>query len=97
MIVTKPGGLSSTEGATKQKPLVFINAVPGCETRNLDFFIERNFAVTGEDINELVGVIGNLINSPDKLKSMSECVSKHFRNNAAEIIYEDIIKTLGEV
>ena len=35
--LTKPGGLMTTEAIAKRLPMVFVEAVPGCETRNLNF------------------------------------------------------------
>ena len=94
LILTKPGGLSSTEGATKHKPLVFINAVPGCETRNLDFFVSHGFGATGNDLTELCDTFIDLLDSREKLEKMSKRVAEDFDKNAAEIIYNDIEYTL---
>ncbi|MBQ9805475.1 MAG: glycosyltransferase [Clostridia bacterium] len=44
LYITKPGGLTSTEAIAKRLPVVFINAVPGCETRNFNFLIENGVA-----------------------------------------------------
>ena len=41
LFITKPGGLSSTEAATSGTPLLFLDAVGGCETRNRQFFADH--------------------------------------------------------
>lgn len=92
IIVTKPGGLSSTEGATKHKPLVFINAVPGCETRNLDFFVDHGFALSGYDTKELISIITNCMLFPSDLDGVSKKIAESFNQNHAKIIYENIVK-----
>ncbi len=38
VLFTKPGGLSSTEAAVKNIPIVHTAPIPGCETRNAEFF-----------------------------------------------------------
>lgn len=38
LFVSKPGGLSSTEAAVAGAALIHITPIPGCETRNMDFF-----------------------------------------------------------
>lgn len=38
VFISKPGGLSSTEAAASQAPLLHISPIPGCETRNAMFF-----------------------------------------------------------
>ena len=39
--ITKPGGLSSTEAAVANIPFIHAMAIPGCETRNLEFFLNH--------------------------------------------------------
>lgn len=90
IIVTKPGGLSSTEGAAKQKPLVFIDAVPGCETRNLDFFVEHGFALSGKDTKELAGIVANCMLFPSDLDGVSEKIAENFCQNGAKNIFDSI-------
>lgn len=65
-IITKPGGLSSTEAANKHLPMVFINAVGGCEGRNFDFFLKSGFAVGSEDADEVVTMATSLAHDPER-------------------------------
>lgn len=44
VLLTKPGGLSSTEAAAKGVPLVLTAPIPGCETINAAYFQERGMA-----------------------------------------------------
>jgi len=48
LYITKPGGLTSTEAIAKRLPVVFINAVPGCESRNFKFLIESGVVCGAE-------------------------------------------------
>ena len=41
VLLTKPGGLSSTEAAVKNVPMVHTDPIPGCETKNAQFFMDR--------------------------------------------------------
>jgi processive 1,2-diacylglycerol beta-glucosyltransferase len=43
-IVTKPGGISTSEGIAMQKPLIIIYPIPGQEERNADYLLERSLA-----------------------------------------------------
>lgn len=38
LYISKPGGISSTEAAVSNTPLIHISPIPGCETRNERFF-----------------------------------------------------------
>ena len=41
IVVTKPGGISTSECIAMKKPMVIINPIPGQEERNVDYLIER--------------------------------------------------------
>lgn len=96
LYLTKPGGLSTTEAAVKRLPMVFINAVAGCEDENLAFFTSRGGAITGSDRDALVGECVALLNSPDKLKEMSRCLDVIGIGDAAAVIYERMHAHLAE-
>ena len=44
ILITKPGGLSSTEAAVKNVPLIHSFPIPGCETHNARFFDEHGMS-----------------------------------------------------
>ena len=45
VLLTKPGGVSSTEAAVKGIPMIHTLPIPGCETLNAQFFAERGMSV----------------------------------------------------
>lgn len=45
VILSKPGGLSSTEAAAANVPLVHIHAIPGCETHNAKYFSQHGMSL----------------------------------------------------
>lgn len=92
IILTKPGGLSTTEAAVKAKPMLFIDAVPGCETRNYEFFISNGFADMRESVLDLCDAVCEYLEDGGKLKKMSETLNDEFTGCAAKIISEYIIK-----
>ena len=42
LIVSKPGGISTSEGIAMQKPMMIIDPIPGQEERNADYLLERS-------------------------------------------------------
>ena len=97
MIVTKPGGLSSTEAGNKHLPMVFINAVGGCETPNFDFFLERGYAVGSADPEEVLAQAVELANDPEKLQKMRETLAKDFQINSAVYIADMVMEAAAPV
>ena len=94
LILTKPGGLSSTEAAVKALPMIFIDAVPGCETRNYEFFIENGFADMRDSVLDLCDAVCELLQNEEKLKIMSETLKADFNGCAAQNISEYIVKDI---
>lgn len=45
VLLTKPGGVSSTEAAVKGIPMIHTAPIPGCETLNAQFFAERGMSI----------------------------------------------------
>ena len=95
LILTKPGGLSTTEAAIKALPMLFINAVPGCETRNIEFFLNNGCADMRDTDLELCDAVCDYLENPDRLKSISETLSEEFSGNATEYIYEYVLSAAG--
>lgn len=54
VLFTKPGGLSSTEAAAKQIPIIHTAPIPGCETKNAEFFHYHGMSYSSSDIKEQV-------------------------------------------
>lgn len=96
VIYTKPGGLTSTETAASRTPLVITYPIPGCETANKEFFLERGMAVSANKPAELVNAGFELISSPEKTAAMinaqKENVSEKATENAVNFILSLIEK-----
>ena len=92
LILTKPGGLSTTEAAVKALPMLFIDAVPGCETRNIEFFLKNGFADMRDSVLGLCDTVCDLLENDEKLKKMSAVLETEFAGCAAQSISKYIIK-----
>ena len=92
LIVTKPGGLSSTEAANKHLPMVFINAVGGCEAKNFERFIGKGFALGSKEAGEVVDQAVYLASDTLARAEMVRLLSENFRENSAESIADFVMK-----
>ena len=86
MIVTKPGGLSSTEAANKHLPMVLINTVGGCESRNFDFFLRQGFALGSVDAEQVVKMATELARDSFRLEHIRAALRESFGHNSAQRI-----------
>lgn len=86
LYLTKPGGLSTTEAAAKSLPMVFVDAVAGCEAYNLQYFVRAGGAVTADDPEALTGLCIELLRSPERLEQMKMALAALPKQNAARRI-----------
>ncbi len=64
-VLTKPGGLTSTEAAVSGVPIVHISAVPGCELRNAAFFARLGMSRNvGRHLSRLAETLEEMENPP---------------------------------
>ncbi len=85
--VTKPGGLSSTEAACVGLPMVMVDAVAGCETYNLNFFINNGFAVTADTVDGIADATLELLYDDARLREMKKLLQDNFDSGTAYKIY----------
>lgn len=93
LILTKPGGLSTTEAAEKHLPMVLINAVEGCETHNMKFLVENNMALTDKSPEVLCSYVRRLMDDEVLLCEMRATLAKHFSYSSSDKICDFIEKT----
>ena len=95
VLLSKPGGLSSTEAAAANVPLVHIMAIPGCETRNAAFFSSRGMSVRAANAREAVQAAGMLVENPEAAERMRRMQRQYVPPRAAERILLDIAAYCG--
>lgn len=94
LMLTKPGGLSSTEAAAKRLPMIFVDAVGGCEGRNLEFYLRHSLAQTAESVEDLTRQVCETISDPARLASMAKTLVDHFPHNGAVEICDYLAEQL---
>jgi len=72
LIVTKPGGLTISEAMAKKLPIIIIHPLPGQESMNTAFLVEKGIGIKIKDEIELPIVIENLLSENGKLQQMQK-------------------------
>lgn len=93
VLFTKPGGLTSTEAAVKGIPMIHTNPIPGCETKNRNFFSERNLSIPSSNFGRQVYEGRKMLHSEELKNHMREAQRKVIPNDASEKIYR-LLKNL---
>lgn len=86
LYISKPGGISSTEAAVANIPLIHISPIPGCETRNASFFAACGMSIGVSNLKkELLQAVRRSTNRETVVK-MTEAQRKAVDPSAAEKI-----------
>ena len=72
LVVTKPGGLTSTESLASGLPMLIINPIPGQEEENARFLEKFGAAVWIKKDDDIDMIVDNLLKDTDKLEKMKE-------------------------
>lgn len=86
LYLTKPSGISVTEAKTKRLPMVFVDAVAGCEEYNRSFFVESGGAVSGQNTGSLAEICMGLMRDALKRKQMTESFDSLQYENSSQYI-----------
>lgn len=92
IILSKPGGLTTTEIAVLNKPLIHTMPIPGCENYNADFFSKRKMSIKCDTIQEVVKNTKKLLENNRLQNEMKENQIKYMNKNVCNDISEFIMK-----
>ncbi len=92
LCLTKPGGISITEAAVKKLPMLFVNAVAGCEQYNRDFFVKMGAAATAGSAKELARQSIRILESDSKRKMMEDALLNYRYPGGAETVFYELGK-----
>jgi processive 1,2-diacylglycerol beta-glucosyltransferase len=91
LIISKPGGLTTSEALAIGRPLLIVNPIPGQEAANSDFLLERGAAAKVNRVEDLPYRLNQLLGSPNKLSQMSRAAKALGRPRAAQDICEAVV------
>ena len=71
VLFTKPGGISSTEAMSKHIPIIHTAPIPGCETRNAEFFHYHGMSYSCTEATHQVSTALRLCRDQEYRKTMT--------------------------
>lgn len=86
LIVTKPGGLTTTEILAKGKPMALVAPIPGQEQRNCEYLLEEGAAVRLYDVTDAAFYLEKWLNDGPRLQRMQKAAKAIAKPLAAEQI-----------
>jgi len=94
LIVTKPGGLTTSEALAMGKPLFILNPIPGQEAANSDFLLERGAAAKVNRIEDLPFRLERLLGAK-KLKEMARAARELGHPGSAMDVCREVLRRMN--
>jgi processive 1,2-diacylglycerol beta-glucosyltransferase len=88
LVVSKPGGLTTSEVLARHAVMVMVNVVPGQESRNADYLLENGAAIKVNNIAALAHKVESALRDPDRLELLRANVRRIARPRAAFDVVE---------
>lgn len=92
VVLSKPGGLSSTEIASIGKPLIHIYPIPGIETYNTNYFSTRKMSLSCQKEEEIITSLRKILQDEKLQKRMIKNQHKYIPNTSAK----DLVNLIKE-
>ena len=95
-IVTKTGGMMSSEALSKDLPIVAIASIPGQETRNFNILLQSGVALKAGAVNDVPGIIAKLYKDKALAGELKEKIKHVKKPAAAQDIAKAALEALGK-
>jgi processive 1,2-diacylglycerol beta-glucosyltransferase len=94
LVITKPGGLTTSEALALGKPLLIFRPIPGQEAANSDFLLQQGAAMKANRAADLPYCLEQAL-QPDQLAKMSRQARRLGRPQAAQTICQTVLDQLA--
>nr|WP_237690851.1 glycosyltransferase [Paenibacillus caui] len=95
-IVTKAGGVTLSEALSLMLPVFIFKPFAGQEKENALYFANKGIANIANNAQELGEQLDRLLSNPVDTHGMKKRMAALFKGEAAELIVNDIMQTIGE-
>lgn len=92
LVVTKPGGLTTTESLASHLPIIIINPIPGQEEENAEFLEKHKVGIWIKKDDDPDAILLNLFDNKDKIENMRENTKSLAKTHSTQNICEILMK-----
>jgi len=92
LLVSKSGGLTTSEAMASALPMVVVNPIPGQEERNSDHLLERGAAVRCNNLPTLAWKVDSLLSDRKRLAAMRAAAEALGRPRAAYDVAQEVAR-----
>ncbi len=95
-IITKPGGITTSEAMAKGLPMIMVNPIPGHEMRNAEFMLNNGLALYATKSFPLDEAVFSLFQHPERIAFLRSTIEIYARQRSAQNLCEFLIKEYEE-
>ena len=96
LLVTKPGGMTSSEALAKGLPMLLTSPIPGQEERNARYLLDQGVALRVDDPADIAEAVKTLFLHPQRLRKMTENALARARPHAAMEVAQRIFELTSQ-
>lgn len=96
LIITKPGGVTTSEAIAMELPMLLYHPLPGQEEDNAKFLVQEGVAILGGDCSELRTCLSLMLDNPHILEGMKQKAHTLKTKEAASRALQVIVQTMYE-
>ena len=89
LVITKPGGLTTTESLVSGLPIIVINPIPGQEEQNAEFIEQNHLGIWLKKDDNIVNKLKFLLDSNENINN--------FKNNIVKFAKKDSTKNICQI
>ena len=91
VVITKPGGLTTSECLAMGLPMIINAPIPGQEERNADYLLEQGVALKAFDVATLSYRVRYLLDNPKQLQQMTDKASQIGKPHAGKHVIANVL------
>ena len=92
LVISKPGGLTTSESLASNLPMIIINPIPGQEEENAEFLESKGTGIWLRKNDSSHEILKSVIGNPEKLNTMKKnteiLAKKHSTEDICNILFK---------
>jgi processive 1,2-diacylglycerol beta-glucosyltransferase len=92
IVISKPGGLTTSECLALGKPLIIVDPIPGQEEHNATYLLEHGAGVLAYDEVGVIYKLDKIMSKPGKLAQMQDAAKAIGKPNAGFDVADYVVK-----
>lgn len=96
IVLTKPGGLTSTEVGVIRKPIIHLMPIPGVENYNAEFFKKNGLSLVSNNIEEVIVNTNTLLKDKDMQKMIEENQARIINMHSAKDLVNFVLNNFNK-